>query len=232
MNFNNLTWEQWKRIFIKYFWLLIISLALSGIGNYIYMKYITEPTYISSFEILLNNKTSSSEEEQQGLKDDIPLITTYLSVLKSDDILKKLADELNLGDTPNTLANQISVESINNSLVFKISFTDISEEKSSAVSRLFVKNIQSEFPTIFPKINVVVVKQPETIIQDLNKSKLIVALLLPFLLYILLTILLCLIDTHIQSKEQIEELDLPYLGDFPTLKKHQRIEWSKHHQIL
>jgi capsular polysaccharide biosynthesis protein len=231
MNFNNLTWFQWKETFIKYSWLLIIGLIISGTGSYIYAKYIATPTYTSSFEVLLNTK-ASQENEQQGLKDDIPLITTYLSVLKSDDILQKLAADLKTGDTANTLAKQTTVESIDNSLVFKISFSDESKEKTAAVSQLFVKHIQTEFPAIFPKINVVITKQPETITQNLNKSRLILALLLPVLLYFSLTLLLCVIDTHVQSKEQIEALNLPYLGDFPTLKKNQRIEWSKRHQIL
>ncbi|EOB1363893.1 YveK family protein [Enterococcus lactis] len=232
MNFDNFTWNQWKRTFIKYFWLLIMGLILSGVSSYVFTKYIDKPTYISSFEVLLNTKNSQENEQQQGLKDDIPLITTYLSVLKSDDILQKIARELNTGESTSTLANQTTVESIDNSLVFKVSFAAFSKEKATTVSQLFVKNIQTEFPVIFPKINVVIVKQPTIITQNLNKSKLIIALLLPVLLYFLLTTLLCVIDTHIHSKEQVEALNLPYLGDFPTLKKNQRIEWSKHHQIL
>ncbi len=122
-----------KKIVI--FFIIMISILL----GYIYTSYFIVPEYIATEDLLLiPNEGKISDTE---LKLDSELISTYVNIAKSSNILKKVKNNLNLNITEEKLAEDIEINSKEDTYVIQIKVYN--EDAQTAV------NIAKELTNVF-----------------------------------------------------------------------------------
>lgn len=134
--------------------LIIILSIIAAICGYIYNKELTTPVYNSTSSIILSVTGQSTEElvedERTISSGEISLseqlMNTYVQIIKSDSVMNKVIDNLNLNMTSNQLAKCIRVVPESKSTVLKISATSSNPQQAVEI----VSEIENVF---FERIN-------------------------------------------------------------------------------
>ena len=104
--------------------LIIVVTLLFGAGFYVYSRFIITKQYSASATLIVNNKstdkTTYSTTELTAAQD---LAEVYAIIIKSDTVLQKVIDNLNLNMTYLQLNKCVSVSSVNKTQVFRITMT-------------------------------------------------------------------------------------------------------------
>ena len=83
---------------IQKYWLAIIMIAVMGsVVGYLGAKFLISPTYSSSTSMLVNRSDNNTSEGTANLSDQqaaVQLITTYKSLITSDNVLRVVSDSL------------------------------------------------------------------------------------------------------------------------------------------
>ncbi len=104
--------------------LIIIVTVLFGIGSYLYSSFFIAKQYAASAMIIVNNKSSDktavNTTEITAAQD---LAEVYSIMIKSDTVLQKVIDNLELNMTYEQLNSRISVSSVNSTQILQITMT-------------------------------------------------------------------------------------------------------------
>lgn len=208
----------------KIIWIIIAIILAVGIGN-IFTILTRVPMYRSTTNIVLvsENKTDSmgySNTEQQLNKN---LVGTYTEIVKSRRVLNQVIDNLKLDMGYDALQRNISVTSVTNTEIIKVSVSDPDPKEAAKIvdeiATIFTKEIQK----IYNLNNVTIIDKAQVSSSPYN-----VNYLKDFVIYAAIGLVgSCAIififfyfDTTIKTSEEIEnKLKLNVLGMVPRVGK-------------
>ncbi|WP_010678089.1 YveK family protein [Bacillus timonensis] len=101
-------------------WIIVIFTILSTVAGYYYAENNDTPVYQYTTRLMIH---ASSEQ-----------IQTLLVVLKDPPILEEVIEELDLNQSPDSLANQISASVVGTSQRVNISVIDVNPERAVAIA--------------------------------------------------------------------------------------------------
>ncbi|WLR42779.1 Wzz/FepE/Etk N-terminal domain-containing protein [Bacillus carboniphilus] len=210
--------ELCKLIFNKWWIMLIITFTASILG-YFYNQYNYTPLYSASSRLIIG----ATEEQMKTI-----------TVLITDPvIMEKVSRELDLNVSPESLANQVSVEVISNSQVVKIYSTQLDYNSAVDIANTTAKVFIEEIPGLmgFSDIRLLGLAEYSDYPVPVNQrgSQLII---LGFAMGLMISIgfilLLDALKDVFRSKNAVEEiLEIPVIGEIPkfnrkNLKKNVR----------
>lgn len=191
----------------------ILAITISGVLSY----FVFTPIYQSSTQILVNQKNRDNVQlNTDTINTDLQLINTYSVIIKSPAILNKVIDQLDLKTTANSLTNQISVNSEQESQVINLSVQDTDPNKAMNIANTITEVFENEIKKMM-EVNNVKIITPATSEEVPIKPKPIlnmaIATVIGLMIGIGLTILLEYFDNSIKTEQDIEEvLGVPILG--------------------
>ena len=203
---------------------IIIAIALAvGIGN-IYTIFIRVPMYKSSTSLVLTSETGDNNTyNNSDLQLNKNLVGTYSEIIKSKTIMNEVISNLDLDYTPTQLQSHITVSSVNNAELIRITVVDASSKLAAQISDetadVFVKEINR-----FYKLNNVTVLDR----AEVAKSAYNVNYLKDNALFILIGLVISCgvififfyFDTTIKTSEEIEKkLGMTVIGIVPKVGK-------------
>ena len=147
-----------KKIFIIL--IMIVSLAV----GYVYSYYYKVPEYKSSVTVLLGknvDKQDSQKVTQYDLSLNTSLITTYISIAKSDDVISKVIENLNLNYSTKELQNKVNVTQIDDSQIIEISVSNTNGETAMKVANEIADVFISKVKDIYNLQNINVIDKAE-----------------------------------------------------------------------
>ncbi len=144
-----LLYEYWK----KRLW-LILALVLGVLLGFAYTKFIVTPKYTSSATLLLAKSYSDATDSASAItQSDIALnqklISTYGEIMKSKTVSNSVIQNLNLDMTYEALKKGISVSSVKDTDVIKLSITTTAPELSTQIAnemtKVFIKEVEKKY---------------------------------------------------------------------------------------
>ena len=109
----------WKQLV----WILLVAVICADIG-FAVAAFVIHPTYSASADMIVNNKQNAATQTGDVTTSDLSasstLVSTYSVILKSHTVLGQVIDQLDLPYSYDQLAKMISVSTVNNTQVMRI----------------------------------------------------------------------------------------------------------------
>lgn len=211
--------------FIRYYQskilIVILSVVLIFIGGNIYTKKIRKPLYKSDTNIVLVSEKNESYT-QSDLTFNKNLVTTYSNIVKSKKVLNSVIEKLNLDYSYGKLYSNVSVTSVNNTEIMKVTVTDEDPTIAMIIANEIVPVFSDEVNRIYGIQNVSVLDEAEISKTpfNVNSSKEnLIFLLAGLLLGSMVVFVIYYFDTSVKSADMLEDkLGLTVLGMVPKIE--------------
>ena len=144
--------------------IVILIILLSILLGYVYSYYYKKPEYKASSTILLVADENKSEKNltQTDVNLNNGLISTYSSIIKSNSILQKTINDLNLNMSASDLEKCIEAKQVDNTQFLKISVTNQNPETAKNIANELVQVFIGQIQEIYNLQNISVVDEAET----------------------------------------------------------------------
>ncbi len=192
-------------------WIGITITILAALFGYFYSS-INQTTllYSSSSNIIINADGGQRK--------------TLEVIIKDKTVLEKVITKLGIERTPESLAQNIQVGSIDDTQVVKISVIDINPERAAAIANTTANVFIEEIPHIMGFDDVRVLSDAQVNpypINESNENKIIGAAIIGgIVIGIGLIFLIDSLDDSIHSEQDVEHLlEVPILGRVSTMSK-------------
>lgn len=205
----------------KRLWVLIVVTIIAAISGFAYgANKTTTLLYQSSTRVIIGA--------------DAELMKTLQVIIKDSTVLGKVVEKLKLNRSPESLANQINVESLDDSKVVSISVIDTDPNLATEIANTTAEVFKNEIPKILGFNDVKILSSakvnPQPINEDSNKAA-IIGLIFGLFAGLGLVFLLDSMDDTVKSERDVEEyLDLPVIGQISKMNK-KNIQKQSHHQF-
>ena len=210
----------------KKLYIILITLIAVIIGV-LYSTFFKTPMYKSYTTMLLTKENDSTSITSNDITLNKNLVDTYSEIIRSRKIASKVINNLDLNYSIEELKSRISVSSINDTEIIKITVVDEDSKLAMDIANETASVFKTEIVKLYNIQNIGVVDVAETANSPYNMNSLkgiIISLLIGIVLSLALVFIMYYFDTTIKSAEEVEEkLGLPVIGKVPNLggKKHE-----------
>lgn len=209
-------------MFLEKKFLIIIVVLIAAILGAVYTLKLIVPEYQSSTSlVLVQVETETTSEDTSSItSSDITLnsnlVHNYREVAKSKTVATKVIDNLNLDMSLTEVQNSISVTSISNTELIKITVTHTDPELACKIANEVAKVFIEKVNEIYKLSNVHVLDEAEVsyVKTNIHLTKNIVTFAFGgFILVFAYIIVINLLDTTVKSDTDIEKaLKIPVLA--------------------
>lgn len=207
----------------KYIVLITVIVAMAGLA---FSVLTTEPVYEAKAKMIINANPDRDDMSSGELSAAIKLVDTCTAIIESRTILEPIIQELSLPIDSASLANMISVASVNDTQVMEITvrYGDVQ----------MAKNITKKILEVAPPVIVEVLEAGSVkMVEDVHSSGQPVSLSIPkaiilytfigFALSCGLFIALYLLDNTYRSEYDIRQsFDIPVIGVIPSVESCEK----------
>lgn len=204
--------------------LITITVVICLLGC-IYGLFIQKPMYKSYTTIILggNETTTSQTITQSDITLNKNLVDTYAEIVKSRRVLEQVIAELDLEETYEELSNKISVSSVNNTEIIKITVADSNPIEAKNVANVTANFFSKEVVKLYNMNNVNVLDEANETNEPYNiniPKQVIIYFFIGIIIALSILFIIFYFDRTIKSVEQVEQkIKLPILGGVEEYKK-------------
>lgn len=204
--------------------LITITVVICLLGC-VYGLFIQKPMYKSYTTIILggNETTASQTITQSDITLNKNLVDTYAEIVKSRRVLEQVIAELDLEETYEELSNKISVSSVNNTEIIKITVADSNPIEAKNVANVTANFFSKEVVKLYNMNNVNVLDEANEANEPYNISipkQVIIYFFIGIIIALSILFIIFYFDRTIKSVEQVEQkIKLPILGGVEEYKK-------------
>lgn len=213
--------------FIMLFWnkkvsIILITIIFMFIGIIYSVGFIT-PKYTSSTTLLLATSESSNSKTNTITTSDITLnsklVSTYSELVKSKNVTRQVISNLGIDETEDELRNSITVSSVKDTELIKISVTDKNATNAYNIANEIAKVFTQKVSEIYNINNVQILDQAEvsSTPSNINHAKDVIMFTFVGLFVAIVFVLVAnMLDTTIKSSEEVEKLcNVPVIASIP-----------------
>ena len=213
--------------FIMLFWnkkvsIILITIIFMFIGIIYSVGFIT-PKYTSSTTLLLATSESSNSKTNTITTSDITLnsklVSTYSELVKSKNVTRQVISNLGIDETEDELRDSITVSSVKDTELIKISVTDKNATNAYNIANEIAKVFTQKVSEIYNINNVQILDQAEisTTPSNINHAKDVIMFTFVGLFIAIVFVLVAnMLDTTIKSSEEVEKLcNVPVIASIP-----------------
>ena len=204
--------------------LITITVVICLLGC-IYGLFIQKPMYKSYTTIILggNETTASQTITQSDITLNKNLVDTYAEIVKARRVLEQVISELDLEETYEELSNKISVSSVNNTEIIKITVADSNPIEAKNVANVTANFFSKEVVKLYNMNNVNVLDEANEANEPYNiniPKQVIIYFFIGIIIALSILFIIFYFDRTIKSVEQVEQkIKLPILGGVEEYKK-------------
>lgn len=222
------------KYYLKKVPLIILLTFFAVLIGIFYMQIIQVPLYHGTTTIILvqkNQGTVNSTITQNQINVNEKLVTTYSNLIKSRRVLEQVISSLKLETTANALSNQITVTSVSETPIIKITVSDPSKDQAVLIANNLASVFSKEIVKIYDLKNVSIIDKAIVEEKPYNvnlKKQVFIYFLLGLVLSMGIVFVMFYFDNTIKNKKEIEtKLNMPVLGEIPLVKKSMMVKKSK-----
>ena len=199
----------------------VVSLLISAVVSFFLLDEVYETSTTLMVGKIQNNQTNTIE--YNDILANQKLVNTYSEIAKSDRVLDKVIEKLQLQLRPSNLRQKISVASVKETEIIRITVEDtdpgFATDLANAIAEVFMKEVVD----IMKLDNVQVIdvaKVPEEPVKPKPLLNIVIAGVLGLMLGLGVVFLIEYLDNTIKVSEDIEKyLELPVLGVIPMFEE-------------
>ena len=213
--------------FIMLFWnkkvsIILITIIFMFIGIIYSVGFVT-PKYTSSTTLLLATSESANSKTNTITTSDITLnsklVSTYSELVKSKNVTRQVISNLGIDETEDELRDSITVSSVKDTELIKISVTDKNATNAYNIANEIAKVFTQKVSEIYNINNVQVLDQAEvsSVPSNINHTKDVIMFTFVGLFVAIVFVLVAnMLDTTIKSSEEVEKLcNVPVIASIP-----------------
>lgn len=205
--------------------IILIVLIFAVIGVIYTMMFVT-PVYTASTRLVLassNGGQGSTANTNSITTTDITLnsklVSTYSVLLRSKDILEQVISNLGINISWESLENNVSVKSVEDTEVLEISVTNVNPKYATDIANEIAKVFTDKVSEIYNINNVYVVDEAETPNSPSNinhKKDILIFAFIGAVIAVIYVLIANMLDTTIKTADDIEkQFKLPVLASIP-----------------
>lgn len=213
--------------FVMLFWdrkvsIILITIIFMLIGIIYSVGFVT-PKYTSSTTLLLATSESANSKTNTITTSDITLnsklVSTYSELVKSKNVTRQVISDLGIDETEDELRDSITVSSVKDTELIKISVTDKNATNAYNIANEIAKVFTQKVSEIYNINNVQILDQAEisTTPSNINHAKDVIMFTFVGLFVAIVFVLVTnMLDTTIKSSEEVEKLcNVPVIASIP-----------------
>ena len=209
-------------LFRKHITVILLLALIGGAAGYGLCSFIIKPTYSASADMIVNNQNKSSTTEALTSSDvnaASSLAATYSIILKSHVVLEHVINELDLPYTYTQLRKNMSVNSVNNTQVMRITVMDKDPNLAMQITESLIRIAPATIMDALDTGSVKTIDNPWTTGNPVSpnlKHGIIFGAGLGFLLCLLFYIIKDMTNHTFRTEEEVTEFtELSVIGIIP-----------------
>lgn len=236
---NNLSIYHLARILFKNILVIILVALVSGVAAFSYCQYFVQEKYAATGSVLVTNGAIISEKDNKSnsvqssdIAASINLLTTVEDILSTNDIYKKLAEELGGQYTYTQLKNCVKIEKRgDNSLFIDVRFQTTSKSETIKITNTFLELAPAYISKFIPHSASTAVTMADTAVKTSPKTTTttIAAMIIGAIACYAVVYLLSLSNITIENESDFKDrFDIPVLGNIPDFSEIDSKSASKY----
>lgn len=214
--------------------LVVIIFIVMGV---VYTMGFTTPKYSSSTTLVL---AMAGTKESDNLNNSITttdvtlnakLVPTYSELVKSKNVLREVISNLNINEDENSLKKDISVTSVKDTEVIKITVSHKNALYAAKIANEIAKVFSEKINEIYKINNIYIVDEAEVseTPSNINHTKdVLIFAFIGLVLSLAYTFVLNMLDTTVKTPEEIEKnYDIPVLATIPSIESFENEKGGK-----
>lgn len=201
--------------------LIIASVLTFTFITAVFVFFISTPKYEASVK-LFAGKTEEvqSDYSDKELESYSSIMNTYIELIKTNDFMNKIIDEVNLDTTPKELMNSLQFIIKGNTPIIEIKYVSSDSQVAEDVISAIIENFEVSVKEVILNTYTKVVDSVE--VSELSQgraTKIILGGFIGLLIGFGIVFLLGLLDDTVSKKGDLEKvLPIPILGQVPLVK--------------
>lgn len=217
-------------LLLKKHLLAIVAAAVlfAAVGG-LYTKFLVTPQYEASATLIVNSRedqTGQTYITNDQITSATKLVETYSVILTSDTVLDKTIADLGLDMTYQQLAKKVSISSVNDTQVMKITVQDADPQLAEAITASIVSQAPEMIIQTVKAGSVEVISQAkagqEPVSPSLKKNVAIAGILGLVLCYAFFFVKYLLNNRFMTESDITNRLGLTVLGVIPSVEIQER----------
>lgn len=201
----------------KFIVLMIFVLAGAIAGTYFYDTQFKTPMYSSYTTVVLAQQANSNSAiTQSDITVNQKLVSTYSEIVKSKLVLQQTIDQLGLDMTYEQLQKNVSVKSVEDTEIIRITVADADQNKTAEITNKIAENFIKEVSGIYDLNNVSVIDHAQTPDKPSNNTltrDLAIAAIIAIFGVIAIAFIVFYFDDTVKYSEDLEKkIGMPIAG--------------------
>ena len=215
---------EFFRYYLSKIIIVVIGIGLMVVVGNVYSLIARRPLYESNTAIVLASESKDSATyTQNDLQLNQKLVSTYSQIIKSRKVMQKVIDTERLNYTVSQLSENVTVTSVQDTELIKISVNDRNSITAMKIANDIVPVFSEEVKRIYKIDNVSVVDEAVEASKPYNINYVkenLIYILVGFVLASAIIFIIYYFDTTIKSSEIVEDkLGLTVIGIVPKEEK-------------
>lgn len=216
--------EKILRVVLSKLWLMFIISVAVAVVMAVVTVYLISPVYSSTAKFYVQNDSTGINESltSQDLSAAKSLVDTYIVMIKTDTVLKEVAEKADVDYSPEKLSKMMAAGSINNTEVFYITISSTDKQEALDVTEAIVDIVPGKISDFIKGSSVAIVQEPE-LANEPDSPSVVLNTILGFLAGFVISFAVIVIreitDTRVVTEEDIKILFDKYtvIGQIPTI---------------
>ena len=205
----------------KHIVIILLFAIIGGVAGYGACRFVIRPTYSASADMIVNNKQDTTEAlTSSDVNAASSLAATYSIILKSHVVVEQVIQELNLPYTYTELRENMSVSSVNNTQVMRITVRDKDPELAMRITESIIRIAPDTIMNALDTGSVKTIDNPWTTgipVSPNIKHGLVFGAGLGFILCLLFYVIRDLTNHTFRTEEEVTEFTgLSVIGVIPV----------------
>ena len=206
-----------KKLFI------IIMILFFGNAAFFSTYFLMTPKYTSYISMYVNNvkNVSDTRTDINDMQASARLVNSYISILESTTVLKKVANDSNLGYTTKEIKDMMATEVVPNTEIFRVNIENADPNHAAIIANAIADITPNELSKFVEASSVKVIDFATPAVEPSSpniKINTAIGILLGFMLSIGIVLLREIFDVRIKTEEDLNKMfDLPVLGSIPEM---------------
>jgi len=238
---NNISLYHLFRLFLKNILIIILSALVCGVSAFSYCQYFVEEKYaatgsvlVTNGAILYDNDNKADSVQSSDIAASINLLTTIKDILSTNDIYKRLAEELGGKYTYAQLKNYATIEKReDNSLFIDVKFETSDRDETILITNSFLELAPSYISKFIPHSASTAVTMADNAVKTSPKtaSATVFAMFIGSVICFAILYLISLNNITIESEDDFKDhYDIAILGNIPDFSDSQSKKYSSYYK--
>ncbi len=211
------------RAILKRLWIVVLCAVVVASAALVYTVGFVTPMYQASIKVYVNNKTvnTTGGVASSDLSVALKLVTTYVNILESDNVLEKVATESGYALSVQDLRGMIDAQTVEDTEMFTVSVTSPDPQMSAKIANAVAAVAPGAISDIIEGSSAKIIdyaKIPQSRFSPSYTKTAILSFIIGALLAAVVIAVQTVLDTRIKGEEDLQRIcDIPVMGMIPDI---------------